>query len=147
MASEFVIPELHRVHIAWHDALLKATGPEDQEFSQPADVDRIFRALADSDQKQVVLYVHGGLVSGQGELGGLPFHQNPDNKVLFEALSRSAYPIYFIWESGIKESIRSVAKDWQDELADNPIQFFNSALQNLHKRFCLKVIMRYLPKA
>ncbi len=146
MVSTFAIPELNRVHIAWDDALLRPTGPQDQLFSQPADVDRIFQALAVSGKKQVVLYVHGGLVSGEGELGGLPFHQNPDNKVLFEALSGSAYPIYFIWESGIKESIRSVAKDWQDELADNPVQFFKERAAELAQTFLFKVIMRYLPK-
>jgi hypothetical protein len=146
MVSQFVIPELHRVHIAWHDALLKPTGPEDQEFSQPADVDHIFQALADSGKKKIAIYVHGGLVSGESEFDKLPFHQNPENQILFNALNDEAYPIYFVWETGIKESIKSVATDWKEELADDPILFFKEKIAELAQTFLFKSIMKYLPK-
>jgi len=147
MSNEFVLPEVNRVHIAWADALLKATSGMDLEFSLPENVDRIFTNLDASGKKKVAIYVHGGLVSGESEFGNLPFHKNPENKILFDALNaKEVYPIYFVWETGIKESIRSAATDWGEELADDPIAFLKGHMAELAKTFLFKRILKYLPK-
>lgn len=147
MSAEFALPKLNRIHIAWEDALLKPTSETDLEFTLPADVDRIFEALEASGKNKVALYVHGGLVSGESEFGKLPFHKNPENKILFDALNeKMVYPIYFVWETGVKESLKSVAKDWGDELAEEPILFLKERMAGVIQTFLFKRILKYLPK-
>jgi hypothetical protein len=147
MVDEFIIPEANRVHIAWDDALLRSTDRQDLAFSLPANVDRLFEELEASGKKKIVIYAHGGLVSSQAELGQGAYHQNPENKVLFNALDRKGvYPIYFVWETGMKESIRAAAKDLGEEIVENPLRFLKAQMAELVQTLLFKKITRYLPK-
>lgn len=147
MLPEFTIPEFHRVHIAWDDALLKPTDRQDLAFSLPANVDQLFNELEASGKKKIAIYVHGGLVSSEAELGHLAFYENPENKILFDALDgKGVYPIYFVWETGIKESIRAAAKDLGEEIVENPIRFLKAQMAELVQTLLFKKITKYLPK-
>ena len=77
--------------------------------STPGDVDAIFgesakaaiEALGGNKKLKIVLYAHGGLVSEKSGLAQAQFHINWWKQSAADGI----YPIYFIWKTGLGETI------------------------------------------
>jgi hypothetical protein len=147
MSTDFQLDRQHCIHFAWEDGLLKSTGPKDAEFSTPKDVDDIFKKIEKSDKKHIAIYVHGGLVSSSQEGNSSPFHLRPENEILFNALSPHTYPVYFIWETGVRETIQSLGTDFAKEVAQNPMDVLTKKMAEVTSTVLFKKLMQYLPKA
>ncbi|MCU1262332.1 MAG: peptidase caspase catalytic subunit p20 [Bryobacterales bacterium] len=80
--------------------------------STPGDVDALFfehaksaiEGLANGKKLKFVLYAHGGLVSEQSGLEQAQFHINWWKQSAADGI----YPIYFIWKTGLGETIAQV---------------------------------------
>ena len=120
MPTPFAIPKQNRIHFAFADGRLKATGPKDLDFSTPATVKEIFEThLPASGKKEISIYFHGGVVSSTTELGAPGFPYRPDNQGLLDNLGQKSYPIFVVWETGLVETLKSIGQD----IGDNPFQF------------------------
>lgn len=109
MTDQFAIPVHNRVHFAYADGRLKATGPKDLDFSTPATVKEIFEThLPAAGKPAITIYFHGGVVSSTNELGAPGFPYRASNQGLLDNLSQKSYPIFVVWETGLKETLQSV---------------------------------------
>lgn len=120
MPEPFAIPKTNRVHFAFADGRLKATGPKDRDFSTPAEVNEIFSShLPASGKNAITIYFHGGVVSSTSELGAPGFPYRPTNQGLLDRLGDRSYPIFVVWESGLVETLKSIGQD----IGDDPFKF------------------------
>lgn len=89
----------------------------------PQDVDDIVDALRQDPRKHLLLHFHGGLVS---KVDGLAIAAKLTD-VYSPTTSTGSYPVFFVWESGVWETIRNNFT----ELADEPVfkQLLRKVLQ------------------
>lgn len=77
--------------------------------TQPADLEALFEKLkADPDADRLVLHFHGGLVSS-------PTALETASRLLPHYRSAGAYPVFFVWESGLVETLRNNLSEIFDE--------------------------------
>ncbi|MEP7184328.1 MAG: hypothetical protein ABI767_00705 [Rhodanobacter sp.] len=87
----------------------RLTGPGDATGSSLADISRIVGAALESDDPALVIHFHGGLVNrAAGE--GIARRLCP----LYEG-APTIYPLFFVWESGLIESIKNNLRDIADD--------------------------------
>jgi hypothetical protein len=119
MSESFAIPKLNRIHFAFADGRLKATGPQDLDFSTPADVRQLFEThLPASGKRALSIYFHGGLVSSVEDMGAPGFPYRAENRAMLTQLGKKSYPLFIVWETGVKETLKSLAMD----VGDNPFE-------------------------
>ena len=120
MPEPFAIPKQNRIHFAFADGRLKATGPKDLDFSTPADVNEIFSShLPASGKQAITIYFHGGVVSSTTELGAPGFPYRASNQELLVRLGEKSYPIFVVWETGLVETLKSIGQD----IGDDPFKY------------------------
>jgi len=66
---------------------------------QPTDIDAIIQAVKNSGKQRLIIHFHGGLVS-KGD--GLAIAER-----LIPVYEPGGYPLFFVWESGIWETVRN----------------------------------------
>lgn len=80
-----------------------------EPHTSAAGVDEIIGALKESGKKCLVIHCHGGLVSAaQGLTGAIDLND--------KYLKANAYPVFYIWESSVFDTIRN---NWREWLSDN----------------------------
>lgn len=92
--------------------------------TSPSHVDRIVTALAADGRKHLVLHFHGGLVSKEAGMATAK-RLLEENPVYSPTPASGGYPVFYVWESGVWETIRNNLT----ELAGEPV--FRQLLRKL----------------
>jgi len=143
------IPAPHRIHLAYINGQLNRTAPDDEAYTSPKHIQRIFKRKALSKKKNLTIYVHGGIVSSSDNLFEHPFHQNPESFQLFNLLDTKTYPIFFIWETGVVETLRAMQNEgkFREILLGMAAEEVNELLKGFLQspiRYLLKMAEKYI---
>jgi hypothetical protein len=115
--------------------------PKDLDFSTPLTVKEIFEThLPDSGKPAITIYFHGGVVSSTTEFGAPGFPYRPSNQGLLDNLSHKSYPIFVVWESGLKETLQSIGLEFKGD----PFQRLLELAQETSKSELFKKAMAHL---
>jgi hypothetical protein len=80
-------------------------------------IDAIVAGLADDPRRHLVLHFHGGLVSKEAGMAIADRLMMGPNPVYSPSSTEGGYPLFYVWESGVWETIRNNLT----ELADEPV--------------------------
>lgn len=143
------IPAEHRVHLAYINGQLNQAAPDDVFYTSPEHVESIFKSNTLRQKKNLTIFVHGGIVSSSDNLVEDPFHQNPESVELFKQLETKSYPVFFIWETGVIETIRAMHKEgkFREILTGMAAEEINELLKGFLKspiRYLLKMAEKYI---
>jgi len=162
------IPVKNRVHLAYLNGQLNRKPPKDEEFTSPEHISKIFEQGELKQKKNLTIYIHGGIVSASDNIFEDPFYISEDEDKgsfkLFKELNTNSYPVFFIWETGVietlkamhaegkfKEIFKGITQDVVEEFIKGylkgPVGFLLKQAEKYLDLPVFKALQKYIPEA